>query len=121
KGPVVQVKEPENAVTPYEDEDPDMYWRKPMVVVCNRFSASASEIFAGAIKDYRRGIVIGDTTTHGKGTVQNVVDVANRLSLFARDRGALKLTISKFYRVNGDSTQTKGVTSDIVLPSLLNH
>ncbi len=121
KGPVVQVKEPENAVTPYDDEDPEMYWRKPMVVVCNRFSASASEIFAGAIKDYRRGIVIGDTTTHGKGTVQNVVDVANRLSLFSKDRGALKLTISKFYRVNGDSTQTKGVTSDIVLPSLLNH
>lgn len=121
KGPVVQVKEPDNAVTPYEDEDPEMYWRKPMVVVCNRYSASASEIFAGAIKDYRRGIVIGDTTTHGKGTVQNVVDVANRLSLFSKNRGALKLTISKFYRVNGDSTQTKGVTSDIVLPSLLNH
>ncbi|MCA9035652.1 MAG: carboxy terminal-processing peptidase [Planctomycetaceae bacterium] len=121
RGPVVQVKEPENAVTPYDDEDPEMQWKKPMVVVCNRFSASASEIFAGAIKDYRRGIVIGDTTTHGKGTVQNVVDVAGRLSLFSRDRGALKLTISKFYRVNGDSTQTKGVTSDIVLPSLLNH
>ena len=121
KGPVVQVKEPENSGVPYDDEDPEMYWRKPMVVVCNRFSASASEIFAGAIKDYRRGIVIGDTTTHGKGTVQNVVDVANRLSLFSRDRGALKLTISKFYRVNGDSTQTKGVTSDVVLPSLLNH
>ncbi len=92
-----------------------------MVVVCNRFSASASEIFAGAIKDYRRGIVVGDRTTHGKGTVQNVVDVVNRPALFAaKNRGALKLTISKFYRVNGDSTQTKGVTSDVVLPSLLN-
>lgn len=121
KGPIVQVKEPENAVTPYDDEDPEMYWRKPMIVVCNRFSASASEIFAGAMKDYRRGIVVGDTTTHGKGTVQNVVDVANRLSLFQKNRGALKLTISKFYRVNGDSTQTKGVVSDIVLPSLLSH
>ncbi|MCA9013265.1 MAG: carboxy terminal-processing peptidase, partial [Planctomycetaceae bacterium] len=120
KGPVVQVREPDNAVTPYIDEDPDMYWRKPMVVVCNRLSASASEIFAGAIKDYRRGIVIGDTTTHGKGTVQNVMSVQGRLSLLGPDRGALKLTISKFYRVNGDSTQTKGVTSDIVLPSLLN-
>lgn len=92
-----------------------------MVVVCNRFSASASEIFAGAIKDYRRGIVVGDRTTHGKGTVQNVVDVIDRPSLFSsKAHGALKLTISKFYRVNGDSTQTKGVTSDVVLPSLLN-
>lgn len=121
RGAVVQVLEPGDEVTAYEDEDPDMYWRKPMVVVCNRFSASASEIFAGAIKDYRRGIIIGDRTTHGKGTVQNVVDVAGRMSLFSRDRGALKLTISKFYRVNGDSTQARGVTSDVVLPSLLNH
>ncbi len=121
KGPVVQVKEPDTGVQAFDDEDPDMYWKRPMVVVCNRFSASASEIFAGAIKDYRRGIVVGDRTTHGKGTVQNVVDVVNRSSLFSsKDLGALKLTISKFYRVNGDSTQTKGVTSDVVLPSLLN-
>ncbi|MFO0425152.1 MAG: carboxy terminal-processing peptidase [Planctomyces sp.] len=120
KGSVVQVKEPGDEVTPYDDEDPEMYWRKPLVVVCNRFSASASEIFAGAIKDYRRGIVIGDRTTHGKGTVQNVVPVSS--GFFVKENlGALKLTISKFYRVNGDSTQTKGVTSDIVLPSLLNH
>ncbi len=121
QGPVVQVREPNDGVTPYDDEDPDMSWRKPMVVVCNRLSASASEIFAGAIKDYNRGIVVGDTTTHGKGTVQNVMNVASRLSLFGKDRGALKLTISKFYRVNGDSTQNKGVVSDIVLPSILNH
>jgi carboxyl-terminal processing protease len=121
RGSVVQVKEPDTGVQAFDDEDPDMYWRRPMVVVCNRFSASASEIFAGAIKDYRRGIVVGDRTTHGKGTVQNVVDVVNRPSLFSsQNRGALKLTISKFYRVNGDSTQTKGVTSDVVLPSLLN-
>ena len=121
KGPIVQVREPDNAVTPYNDEDPDMYWRKPLIVVCNRLSASASEIFAGAIKDYRRGIVIGDKTTHGKGTVQNVMPVASRLNLFGKDRGALKLTISKFYRVNGDSTQNKGVVSDVVLPSIMNH
>jgi carboxyl-terminal processing protease len=121
KGPIVQVREPDNAVTPYNDEDPDMYWRKSLVVVCNRMSASASEIFAGAIKDYRRGIVIGDKTTHGKGTVQNVMPVASRLNLFGKDRGALKLTISKFYRVNGDSTQNKGVVSDVVLPSVMNH
>ena len=115
------MREPNNDVTPYNDEDPDMYWRKPMVVVCNRLSASASEIFAGAIKDYRRGIVVGDKTTHGKGSVQNVMNVTRGLSLFGKDRGALKLTISKFYRVNGDSTQNKGVVSDIVLPSILNH
>ncbi len=121
RGAVVQVKEPGDEVQAFEDEDPDVYWHKPMIVVCNRFSASASEIFAGAIKDYRRGIVVGDRTTHGKGTVQNVVDVANPLSFKRVDRGSLKLTISKFYRVNGDSTQTKGVASDIVLPSLLNH
>lgn len=122
KGPVVQVREPNNAVTPYADEDPDMAWRKPMVVVCNRLSASASEIFAGAIKDYRRGIVVGDRTTHGKGTVQNVMPVTQP-GFFRRSepRGALKLTISKFYRVNGDSTQNKGVVSDVVLPSILNH
>ena len=115
------MREPNNAVTPYNDEDPDMSWRKPMIVVCNRLSASASEIFAGAIRDYRRGIVVGDKTTHGKGTVQNVMNVASRLAVFGPDRGALKLTISKFYRVNGDSTQNKGVSSDIVLPSILNE
>ena len=122
RGTVVQVKEPGDSVQPFDDEDPEVYWRKPMIVVCNRFSASASEIFAGAIKDYRRGIVVGDRTTHGKGTVQNVVPVASRVSLFnQQDRGALKLTIQRFYRVNGDSTQTKGVPSDLTLPSLLNH
>jgi len=118
-GPVVQVREPGNSVRTLQDEDDQMQWKKPMVVVCNRLSASASEIFAGAIKDYRRGIVIGDRTTHGKGTVQNVMPVTTRFS--REQRGALKLTISKFYRVNGDSTQNKGVVSDVVLPSLLNH
>ena len=123
QGPVVQVREPNNAVTSMADEDPDMAWRKPMVVVCNRLSASASEIFAGAIKDYRRGIVVGDRTTHGKGTVQNVMTVVKRAGLFQAGipSGALKLTISKFYRVNGDSTQNKGVVSDVVLPSIMNH
>ena len=122
-GPVVQVRAPQDGVTAYEDEDPDMAWRKPMVVACNRLSASASEIFAGAIQDYRRGIVVGDRTTHGKGTVQNVMPVASGMQLFGRSRGrgAVKLTISKFYRVNGDSTQNKGVPSDIVLPSIWNH
>ena len=88
RGPVVQVRQRNNEVTAYEDEDANMSWRKPMVVVCNRLSASASEIFAGAIKDYRRGIVVGDKTTHGKGSVQNVMNVANRLALFGKDRGS---------------------------------
>lgn len=123
QGPVVQVKNQDGRVTSHNDEDPDVYYTGPLVVLCNRLSASASEIFAGAIRDYRRGIVVGDSTTHGKGTVQNVLPVSRKLFLFGNeeDRGALKLTINQFYRVNGDSTQSLGVESDIVLPSLLDH
>lgn len=122
EGPVVQVKEPGSRVKTYSDEVRGAF-NEPMIVLCNRLSASASEIFAGAIKDYRRGIVVGDATTHGKGTVQNVIPVnAPMFQFFDRkDRGALKLTINQFYRVNGDSTQKQGVKSDIVLPSLLDH
>ena len=121
RGPVVQVREPGDRVRTYTDDDPGMAWTKPMFVVCNRLSASASEIFAGAMKDYHRAIIVGDRTTHGKGSVQNVMQVAGRLSFLGPDRGALKLTISKFYRVNGATTQKKGVESDVVLPSLLNN
>jgi carboxyl-terminal processing protease len=124
QGPVVQVKETGSAPKQLNDEDPGVIYRGPLVVLCNRLSASASEIFAGAIKDYRRGIVIGDQTTHGKGTVQNLMDVAPRepFRFFkGTDRGKLKLTIQQFYRVNGDSTQNRGVVSDVVLPSLLDH
>ena len=123
EGPVVQVKETGSRVKTLIDEIPGAF-NEPLVVVCNRMSASASEIFAGAIKDYRRGIVVGDQTTHGKGTVQNVMPVGlNMFSFFnnRKDRGALKLTINQFYRVNGDSTQNLGVKSDIVLPSLLDN
>ncbi|MDA1165463.1 MAG: carboxy terminal-processing peptidase [Planctomycetota bacterium] len=122
QGPVVQVKEPGSKVKTYSD-DVEGAFNEPLIVVCNRLSASASEIFAGAIKDYGRGIVIGDETTHGKGTVQNVMPVSSQMFQFfnRKDRGALKLTINQFYRVNGDSTQNLGVKSDIVLPSLLDH
>lgn len=122
QGPVVQVKEPGSKVKTYSD-DIEGAFNEPLIVVCNRMSASASEIFAGAIKDYGRGIVIGDMTTHGKGTVQNVMPVSPQMFQFfnRQDRGALKLTINQFYRVNGDSTQSMGVKSDIVLPSLLDH
>lgn len=124
EGPVVQVKEPGSSVRTYSD-DIEGAFNEPLIVVCNRMSASASEIFAGAIKDYRRGIVVGDSSTHGKGTVQNVIPVGVNMfsSLLGKreDNGALKLTINQFYRVNGDSTQNLGVKSDIVLPSLIDH
>jgi carboxyl-terminal processing protease len=121
-GPIVQVKQPGGDKDTHQDVNPGIAYSGPMVVVTNRLSASASEIFAGVIKDYRRGIIVGDESTHGKGTVQNVMNVGqgslmNMIS--PEDRGALKLTISQFYRVNGDSTQNRGVPSDVVLPSLL--
>ncbi|WP_231739624.1 carboxy terminal-processing peptidase [Thalassoglobus polymorphus] len=124
RGPVVQVKEPSGYVRILNDEESGVMYNGPLVVICNRLSASASEIFAGVIKDYRRGIIIGDTTTHGKGTVQNLMDVSPRQPfrlITPSDRGKLKLTIQQFYRVQGDSTQNRGVRSDIVLPSLIDH
>jgi len=126
QGPVVQVKDPSGKVKELEDEMPGALYTGPLIVICNRLSASASEIFAGVIKDYRRGIVIGDSTTHGKGTVQNLMPVSARQAFRVlpggnADRGRLKLTIQQFYRVNGDSTQNRGVRSDVVLPSILDH
>ena len=124
EGPVVMVKELNGSTRSHDDLDSGVKYGGPLVVLTNRLSASASEIFAGAIKDYRRGLVIGDTTTHGKGTVQNVMPVTKRLFRLLQpndDRGALKLTINQFYRVNGRSTQNDGVHSDVVLPSLLDH
>lgn len=123
QGPVVQIKEPDGDVKTHDDDETGVAYGGPLVVLCNRLSASASEIFAGAIRDYDRGIVVGDTTTHGKGTVQNVMEVPARAFAFInkQPRGALKLTINQFYRVNGDSTQNRGVESDVVLPSLVDH
>ncbi len=123
-GPVVQVKELDGTITPHVDPDSGIAWKGPLVVMTSRMSASASEIFAGAMKDYRRGLIVGDDTTHGKGTVQNVMAVRTSSPLNFFDRkppGALKLTIQQFYRVNGDSSQEKGIPSDIVLPSVINH
>lgn len=124
QGPVVQVKEQSGRIKSHDDEEPGVEYSGPLVVLCNRLSASASEIFAAAIKDYGRGIVIGDTTTHGKGTVQNVMPVSNQMFRVlggGKERGSVKLTINQFYRVNGDSTQNHGVESDVVLPSLIDH
>ncbi len=126
-GPVVQVKDSDGRVRAYPDDRRGVLYSGPLVVLCNRASASASEIFAGVIKDYDRGIIVGDSTTHGKGTVQNVMPVEPRemLNIFRgnnnANQGSLKLTISQFYRVNGDSTQNRGVRSDVVLPSLFDH
>jgi carboxyl-terminal processing protease len=122
-GPVVQVKGPDGRTQPYKDPESGLVWEGPLVVIINKFSASASEIFAGAIQDYRRGIVIGDHATHGKGTVQQLFDLDNKLlPLGGGPRmGALKLTIQQFYRPGGDSTQNRGVVSDIELPALTTH
>ena len=124
EGPVVRVKELDGTITPHRDPDPGIAWEGPLVVMTSRMSASASEIFAGAIKDYHRGLIVGDETTHGKGTVQNVMAVrtSSPLNFFARKPpGALKLTIQQFYRVNGESSQERGIPSDITLPSVINH
>jgi carboxyl-terminal processing protease len=122
-GPVVQVKGPDGRTQPYKDPEPGLVWEGPLVVMINKFSASASEIFAGAIQDYNRGIVIGDKNTHGKGTVQQLFDLGNALFRIrdVPNMGALKLTIQQFYRPGGDSTQNRGVVSDIELPSLTTH
>ena len=120
-GPVVQVKGPDGRIEPVSTTPkPGMVWKGPLVVMINKFSASASEIFAGAIQDYGRGIIIGDHSTHGKGTVQQLLDLGSALFRIADNTnlGALKMTIQQFYRPGGDSTQNRGVVSDVELPSL---
>ncbi|MFA0964182.1 carboxy terminal-processing peptidase [Roseivirga sp. BDSF3-8] len=115
-GPVVQVKDSQGKVEVMRDPDDQMVYKGPMGVMINRFSASASEIFAGAIQDYHRGIVLGEQT-YGKGTVQNLLDLDQYMPYSEDTLGQVKLTIAKFYRVNGSSTQHKGVTPDIEFPS----
>jgi carboxyl-terminal processing protease len=117
-GPVVQVKNSVNKVEVDSDEDPAIVYNGPLVVLTNRFSASASEIFAGAIQDYHRGVVVGEST-YGKGTVQTVIDLSRFINDPGENVGQLKLTFQKFYRVTGSSTQHKGVTPDIKLPTAL--
>ncbi len=117
QGPVVQVKGSSGVISPYADEEAGMVWSGPLMVLINKFSASASEIFAGAIQDYGRGIVVGDHTTHGKGTVQQLNELGPRIMpVHPPNYGALKMTIQQFYRPGGDSTQNRGVVSDIELP-----
>jgi carboxyl-terminal processing protease len=119
KGPVVQVKdktaEPGQASSVFRDDDESISYEGPVVVLVNRMSASASEILAAALQDYGRAVVVGDQTTHGKGTVQSV----ENLSEGKKKWGALKVTTAGFYRFTGGSVQVEGVSSDIVLPSVL--
>jgi len=120
-GPVVQVKDFDGQKTQYEDTERGVAWAGPLVVLTSKFSASASEIFAGAIQDYKRGLIVGDNSTHGKGTVQSLLDLGQRIFRNlpnAPPMGALKITMQQFYRPDGDSTQNRGVVSDIELPSL---
>jgi carboxyl-terminal processing protease len=124
KGPIVQVKASTGSVEILADQDSTIEFDKPMIVLINRFSASASEIVAAALQDYGRAIVVGGEFSHGKGTVQLVVDLDNYISPAMKTYsplGALKITIQKFYRINGSSTQYKGVTPDIILPDPYAH
>lgn len=124
-GPVVLARLPDGRVVPDENNDPSELYGGPLIVLVNRFSASASEIVAGALQDYGRALIVGDTSTYGKGTVQNL----NPLRPFiwsanesiTNDPGTVKITIRKFYRVSGASTQLRGVIPDIVLPDPLSY
>lgn len=123
-GPVVQVKDPDGRVQKYDDLERGMSWDGPLVVLTSKFSASASEILAGAIQDYRRGLIVGDVATHGKGTVQSLLDLGEavfRNNPKPPNLGSLKITMQQFYRPNGDSTQKRGVLADVVLPSITSH
>jgi carboxyl-terminal processing protease len=124
EGPVVQVKGKKGGVQVYDDLERGTEWDGPLVVLISKFSASASEILAGAIQDYGRGLIVGDEATHGKGTVQSLLDLGQRLFRLPGNTpklGALKITMQQFYRPNGDSTQNRGVLSDVELPSLTTH
>src|SRR5256884_1987110 len=120
-GPIVQTKGSNGNIVVSSDPDPGIAYSGPLVVLTSRQSASASEIFAAALQDYGRALIVGDKNTFGKGTVQTILEIGRFTSLLgsrSQDDGALKLTIQKFYRVAGGSTQLHGVASDIVLPSL---
>lgn len=122
KGPVVQTKEYNGEIVTESDPDPSVLWDGPLIVLTSRFSASASEILAGALQDYDRALIVGEKSTFGKGTVQTLASLANYIDSSRLpknyDPGTLRLTIRKFYRAGGSSTQLKGVVSDIALPSV---
>ena len=120
-GPMVQVRDGQGHTQVLTDNDPRVQFGGPLVILVNKYSASASEILAAAVQDYHRGVIMGSTTTYGKGTVQRIFDLDEALPSelnSVKPIGSLKLTTQKFYRVNGGSTQFKGVASDIVVPDL---
>jgi len=121
RGPVVQVKNTLGQVQVKDSENGRPIYNGPMVVITDKSSASASEILAGALQDFNRAVIVGDSSTFGKGTVQQPMDIGRALPLFSvRNRaGFLKVTIQKFYRPSGSSTQMDGVKSDVVVPSLM--
>jgi carboxyl-terminal processing protease len=122
EGPIVQVKDRDNKPSVLKDKDKSVLYDGPLTVMVNEFSASASEIFAAAIQDYGRGVIIGSTSTYGKGTVQRNIGLDETgFSMSNSDLGTVKLTLQKFYRINGGSTQLKGVSSDIVIPDNLEY
>lgn len=120
QGPVVQVKNSNNDIKVMEDKDGETIYDGPIVVLVNKFSASASEILAGALQDYRRAVIVGSEHTHGKGTVQAMINIDTNLPMRNLDKykplGAIKITVQKFYRVSGGSTQYRGIVPDIILP-----
>ncbi len=124
-GPIVQVRNGDGSIKTLSDTDTSIAYSGPLVVLVNRFSASASEILAGALQDYRRALIVGSDHTHGKGTVQAVVDLDRHLPFRNMQKylplGALMVTIQKFYRVSGESTQYRGVVPDIILPDRQQH
>ncbi len=115
-GPMVQVKSSNGSISVRKDIDSEIQYKGPLAVLINRFSASASEIFAGAIQDYERGVIVGENS-FGKGTVQQLIGLKQFLPSMDAKLGQLKLTLQKFYRVTGSSTQNIGVTPDIAFPS----
>ena len=125
EGPVVQVRDSNGKVIQDDDPDSSVHYDGPLIVLTSRFSASASEILAGALQDYGRALIVGDSSTHGKGTVQSVLKLEPHIHFLnegsTNNPGALKITIRKFYRASGSSTQLRGVVPDLVLPSLNNY
>ena len=122
-GPVVQVKNSNGRISTLADDEPDISYAGPVVILVNRISASASEILAGALQDYSRAVIMGGEHTHGKGTVQTLINLDDYVPFKNMEEykplGALKLTVQKFYRISGDSTQYRGVVPDIVLPDVM--
>ena len=123
EGPIVQIRNHKGEVDVLSDFDKAVQYKGPLIVMINRFSASASEILAAALQDYGRAVIVGGEYSHGKGTVQAVLNLnqAPLLNMFGPTIGALKVTIQKFYRVNGSSTQYKGVTPDIIIPDPMGY